>query len=692
MNHATHNAIVSFIWNIADDVLRDVYVRGKYRDVILPMTVLRRLDCLLEPTKDAVLERDKFLEKSKIKDKSALTKVTGYKFWNTSKFTMRRLLDEPKLVRANFDNYLSGFSENVQEIIVKFKLANQLQTLHESNRLYPLIQKFVSKDINLSPDAVVNDKGEVIHEGLSNLGMGYVFEELIRKFNEENNEEAGEHFTPRDIIKLMTHLLFEPIKDQIQSGTYLVYDDACGSGGMLTEAETFLKQLAEAAGKKVAIELYGQEVNPETYAICQSDMLIKGRDPANIKYASTLAQDGFPGMEFDFMLANPPYGKSWKVDQDALLDGNKKYVTDSRFVVNHPGLPPGETLSLIPRVSDGQLLFQVNMLAKMKRRTKLGSRIAIVHNGSALFTGDAGQGESNIRRWIIENDWLEAIIGVPENMFYNTGIATYIWVLTNRKPEHRKGRVQLIDATNLYRKLRKNLGQKNCEFADEHIDHIAELFLNFAETSESKIFDNADFGYAKIVVERPLRLTTHVTSERLAQFKQENDACLHPLADALADLLGDAPHKDFNIVREKFEKRLKRDGVKAKKIDLTALWNVFTEKDETAKPVRIKTSEVSKNFGSLAGVYEPDADLRDTENVPLKESVDDYFAREVLPYAADAWIDREKTQVGYEISFTKYFYKYQPLRPLEEIASDILALERETEGLLQRIIDGEGRQ
>ena len=679
MNHITHNAIVSFIWNIADDVLRDVYVRGKYRDVILPMTVLRRLDCLLEQTKDAALERDRFLEQAKIKDKSSLSKVTGYKFWNTSKFTMRRLLDEPKLVRANFQNYLDGFSENVQEIIAKFKLTNQLQTLHESNRLYPLVQKFVAKDINLSPDPVTNEKGEVIHEGLTNLGMGYVFEELIRKFNEENNEEAGEHFTPRDIIKLMTHLIFEPIKDQIQSTTYLVYDDACGSGGMLTEAETFLKQLADAAGKRVAIELYGQEVNPETYAICQSDMLIKGRDPANIKYGSTLSQDGFPGLEFDFMLANPPYGKSWKVDQGELMDGNKNYVTDSRFIVEHPSLPTGERLTLIPRVRDGQLLFQVNMLAKMKRRTKLGSRIAIVHNGSALFTGDAGQGESNIRRWIIENDWLEAIIGLPENMFYNTGIATYIWVLTNRKPENRKGKVQLIDATNLYRKLRKNLGQKNCEFADEHITHIAELFLNYAETPESKIFDNAHFGYSKITVERPLRLTTHITPERLARFKKENDARLHPLADLLAELLGDVSHKDFNGVREKLEKRLRRDGVKSKKTDLTALWNAFTEKDETAEPV-------VKEKTKTGVVYEPDPDLRDTENVPKKESVDEYFVREVLPNAPDAWIDREKTQIGYEISFTKYFYKYQPLRSLEEITADILALEKETEGLLQRIV------
>jgi type I restriction enzyme M protein len=332
MNHSTHNSIISFIWGIADDVLRDVYVRGKYRDVILPMTVIRRIDCLLEPTKDQVIERNEFLEKNKIKSKASLCDVTGYPFYNTSKFTLRRLLDEPSQIRPNFVAYLEGFSENILQIIEKFKFLNQMPTLEEANRLYPLIQKFVSRDINLSPDPVLAADGTVIHEGLKNLGMGYVFEELIRKFNEENNEEAGEHFTPRDIIQLMTHLIFEPIKDQIQSGTYLVYDDACGSGGMLTEAESFLKGLAEKENKKVLIELYGQEVNPETFAICQSGMLIKGKNPSNIKYGSTLSKDGFRGMEFDFMLANPPYGKAWKVDQESLFDEKKKYVTDPRFV------------------------------------------------------------------------------------------------------------------------------------------------------------------------------------------------------------------------------------------------------------------------------------------------------------------------------------------------------------------------
>jgi type I restriction enzyme M protein len=397
------------------------------------MTVIRRLDCLLEPTKEEVLERHKFLEENKIHNQAPqLTKASKYPFYNTSRFTLRRLLDEPSQIRANFENYLNGFSENVQEIIAKFRFRNQLETLEESNRLYGLIEKFLSKDINLSSNPVKTPDDRIIHEGLTNHGMGYVFEELIRKFNEENNEEAGEHFTPRDIIQLMVNLIFLPIKDQIESGTYLIYDCACGSGGMLTEAEAFMQKLADETGKKIAIQLYGQEVNPETYAICQADMLIKGKDPRDIKYGSTLSKDGFRGMEFDFMLANPPYGKSWKLDKEELEEGKgkKKEITDPRFIVNHQGLPPGEKLQLLPRSSDGQLLFLVNKLAKMKQETGLGSRIAIVHNGSALFTGDAGQGESNIRRWILENDWLEAIIGLPLDMFYNTNIAIYAILMT----------------------------------------------------------------------------------------------------------------------------------------------------------------------------------------------------------------------------------------------------------------------
>ncbi len=677
MNHTTHNAIVNFIWGIADDVLRDVYVRGKYRDVILPMTVLRRLDCLLEPTKDEVLKRHNFLDEQKIyQQAAALTRASGYPFYNTSKFTLKRLLDEPSHIKENFQDYLNGFSENVQEIINKFKLRNQLETLVESKILYPLIDKFLSSKINLSPEPVKAEDETIIHEGLSNLGMGYVFEELIRRFSEENNEEAGEHFTPRDIIKLMTHLVFLPVKDKLQSTTYLVYDDACGSGGMLTEAEAFMQELAEETGKHVVIDLYGQEVNPETFAICQSDMLIKGKNPANIKFGSTLSDDGFSGMEFNFSLANPPYGKAWKVDQDALFDGKKKEVVDSRFRVNHQG----EFLSLLPRVSDGQLLFLVNMVSKMKKETPQGSRVATVHNGSALFTGDAGSGESNIRRWIIENDWLECIVGLPLNMFYNTGIATYIWLVSNRKEPHRRGKVQLINAADWYAKMRKNLGQKGHQFTDEHIKLITQTYLDFKETEHSKIFDNEDFGYQKIVVERPLRLTTQITAERIKLFRETAEKGLHALLDALESLFGSQPHKDFNEVQKAFGDYLKQKSIKLKASDLKLIWSIFTEKDETAERV-IKSK-------SKEGIdYEPDPDLRDSENVPLKESIEEYFTREVLPFVPDAWIDHEKTTTGYEISFTKYFYKYQPLRSLEEITADIFALEKETEGLLHQIVE-----
>lgn len=669
MNPSTQTGIVNFLWNIADDVLRDVYPRGKYRDTILPMTVLRRLDCLLEPTKDKVLERHQWLDEQKIlEQKDSLRKTTGYVFYNTSKFTMKSLLDYPSQTRENFEAYLDGFSANVQEIIEKFELRNQLKRLTETNTLYPLIVKFVSKDINLSPKPVVLENGIVKHEGLTNLGMGAVFEELIRRFSEENNEEAGEHFTPREIIELMANLIFLPIKDKIQSTTYLVYDDACGTGGMLTEAERVLQGLAAESNKKVRLELYGQEVNPETFAICQSDMLIKERDPGNIKFGSTLSKDGFPRMEFDFMLANPPYGKSWKMDEAHIRD--KDGIIDSRF----KGIG-------VPRSSDGQLLFLVNMLSKMKETTELGSRVATVHNGSALFTGDAGQGESDIRKWIIGNDWLECIIGLPLNMFYNTGIATYIWVLSNRKAAHRQGKVQLIDATAWFAKLRKNLGQKNCELRPEHITRIVETYQDFAETEHSRLFDNDAFGYDKITVERPLRLAAQISDERIAAFKEATPEKLHSLPASLRLLFGEDLCLDYNAFRAKWEGYLRTSKVKLEKSAAAAIQSAFVWKDEAAAPV------VKKRLPDGTVHYEPNADLRDTENVPLSETIAEYFEREVKPFVPDAWIDYDKTVRGYEISFTKVFYKYQPLRSLEAITQDILALEQETEGLLYEIAE-----
>ncbi|MEL7146963.1 MAG: class I SAM-dependent DNA methyltransferase, partial [Bacteroidota bacterium] len=510
MNNKSHNKVISYIWGIADDVLRDVFVRGKYRDIILPFTVLRRLDVLLEDSKEKVLENDQFLMDHQIDDKSALIKFSGYPFYNTSRFTMGKncdeeakfkyvsLMSDPDRIDSNLEEYLDGFSPNVQEIISKFKIRNQLETMREAGITYALIEKLVSNEINLGPHEVVNSKGEKL-PGLTNLGMGYVFEELIRKFNEENNEEAGEHFTPREIIRLMAHILFEPLKGQLkQHARYSIYDPACGSGGMLTESEQFALKITEGQSKFV---LYGQEVNPETYAICTSDMLIKDEDPENIAYGSTLGNDGFMGKEFDFMLSNPPYGKSWKIDIDTIQEKNN--ILDPRFQVG------------TPRSSDGQLLFLANMAYKMKKNTELGSRVASVHNGSALFTGDAGSGESNIRRWLIENDWLECIIGLPKNMFYNTGISTYIFILNNRKPAHRKGKVQLIDASEIYQKMRKSLGNKSYELTKAHIRQITDLYLAFEETAQSKIFANSDFGYQKITVERPLRLSCQFTKEKV---------------------------------------------------------------------------------------------------------------------------------------------------------------------------------
>lgn len=488
MNGNDTGWVANFIWGIADDVLRDVYVRGKYRDVILPMTVIRRLDALLEPTKDAVLKMKAQLDKAGIAAQGhALCQAAGQAFYNTSRFTLRDLKARAKQqqLKADFEAYLDGFSANVQEILAKFKFRNQIPTLVEADILGSLIEKFLDPSINLSNRPVLDSDGEIRLPALDNHGMGTIFEELIRRFNEENNEEAGEHFTPRDVVKLMADLIFRPIADQIESGTYLVYDGACGTGGMLTVAEERLLDLARTHGKEISTHLYGQEINPETYAITKADLLLKGEgnESDNMKYGSTLSGDEFPAYEFDFMLSNPPYGKSWKTDLERM--GGKGDIQDPRFVIQHADDPE---YSLITRSSDGQLMFLVNMLSKMKRHTPLGSRIAEVHNGSSLFTGDAGQGESNIRRWILKNDWLEAIIALPLNMFYNTGIATYIWVLSNKKPEHRKGKVQLIDATQWFKPLRKNLGKKNCELSEEDTNGSATRSLPSRKQSNPRYF------------------------------------------------------------------------------------------------------------------------------------------------------------------------------------------------------------
>ena len=781
MDNSQHNSLVNFIWGIADDVLRDVYVRGKYRDVILPMTVIRRLDCLLEPTHDAVLAMKEKLDKAKISNQGpALAQAAKQPFCNTSQFTLRRLLDKPKQLKANFGDYLDGFSPNVQEILLKFKFRQQLDTLNDADSLGQLVEKFISPNINLSPNPVVNGDGKEKHPGLTNHGMGYVFEELIRKFNEENNEEAGEHFTPREVVELMARLIFLPVAKELTSGTYLLYDGACGTGGMLTVGEETLHEIAKKNGKKVAIHLHGQEINAETYAICKADLLLKGEgdEAENIKFGSTLSADAFPSLEFDFMLSNPPYGKSWKTDLDRICGGNKKDMSDPRFVVDHKSEYGDESeLNLVTRTSDGQLMFLVNKLAKMKRKSKLGSRIAEVHNGSSLFTGDAGQGESNIRRWVIENDWLEAIVALPLNMFYNTGIATYIWVLSNNKPDHRKGQVQLIDATQWFKPLRKNLGKKNCELAPDDIGRICDTYLTFKETPYSKIFRNADLGYWKVIVERPLRLHSQFSLKavaplrfasgdeelRTALFEEfgeklvnnfadiaatlekrlnewgsddegeepeeggtakkglpekrkkklldaktwERDAWLIETANALRQEVGGDLFQDHNLFRDRVDCALKKLALKLSSADLKLILRAVSRRVETAPPVIAKVHKPAKvNADPLHGLYaadvngkpavveyEADADLRDTEQVPLLEEggVEAFIRREVLPYTADAWIKDGATKVGYEISFTRHFYKSQPLRTLDEIRTDILAAEHEAEGLLEELLKSEAQ-
>ena len=685
--------ITNFIWGIADDVLRDLYVRGKYRDVILPMIVIRRLDAVLEPTKQAVLDMKASLDKAGITNQdAALRGAAGQAFYNTSPFTLRDLKARAsrQQLEADFRAYLDGFSPNVQEIIENFEFRNQIPRLAKADALGTLIEKFLDHSINLSPQPVLNSDGTVQLPGLDNHAMGTIFEELLRRFNEENNEEAGEHWTPRDAVRLMARLIFEPVADQIKSGTYLLYDGACGTGGMLTVAEETLLQLAKEHGKEVSVHLFGQEINAETYAICKADLLLKGEGDAadNIVGGaehSTLSNDAFPGREFDFMLSNPPYGKSWKSDLERM--GGKEGIKDPRFVVQHRG----EELSLLTRSSDGQLLFLVNMLSKMKHDTPLSSRIAEVHNGSSLFTGDAGQGESNIRRWLIENDWLEAIVALPLNMFYNTGIATYVWVLTNRKPEQRKGRVQLIDATQWYKPLRKNMGKKNCELSEEDIRCIVDTFLKFEENKQSKIFPNAAFGYWKVTVERPLRLKG-IDTERVYT------------------------PKEIKTLRETSERLPAEASAQAGVDDAPPVIKKIHKPGTAPDPIR-GLFEVTIGGKTRVVEYEPDTELRDSEQISFLEcpachapgylpspedqrtATETFIRREVLPYAPDlpapcsprqagAWYDPASVKVGYEISFNRYFYKPKTLRSLEEIRADLLVVENEAEGLLNDILGG----
>ncbi|RZL44453.1 MAG: SAM-dependent DNA methyltransferase [Pedobacter sp.] len=781
MNQSVHNKLVSFIWSIADDCLRDVYVRGKYRDVILPMVVLRRLDALLEPTKEAVLEeltfqRDEagFTEW----DENGLCAASGYVFYNTSEWTLQRLhntaTNSQQLLQANFEDYLNGFSNNVKEIIEKFKLKSQIRHMASKDVLLDVLEKFTSPDINLTPFEKLDSNGRKL-PALSNLGMGYVFEELIRKFNEDNNEEAGEHFTPREVIDLMTHIIFDPIKNNLPP-VMTIYDPACGSGGMLTESQNFI---VDPEGEIKAINsdvyLYGKEINDETYAICKSDMMIKGNNPENIRVGSTLSTDEFRGTTFDFMLSNPPYGKSWASEQKYIKDG--KDVIDSRFQIklkNYWGIE--EEIDAIPRSSDGQLLFLMEMVSKMKPLTQspAGTRIASVHNGSSLFTGDAGGGESNIRRYIIENDWLEAIVQLPNNLFYNTGITTYIWILSNNKTPNRKGKVQLIDAGQLYRKLRKNLGNKNCEFAPEHITEIVKTYTNLEAIERktensiaSKVFDNSDFGYHKVTIERPKRLKAQFTKEKIEELrydkslkeamvyayetygeevytdiakhkkelvlwaekqelnlnsKQETALTTKALWEKQKFLLENGMHllekigtkefTDFNTFRTQVDEIIKSEKLKLSASEKNAILNAVSWYDADAEKVvkgivKLTGDKLAKvlehldcteselsDYGYYTTTkkgeyltYETESDLRDTENIPLKEDIYLYFLREVKPHVAEAWINLDATKIGYEISFNKYFYQHKPLRSIKDVTADILALEKESDGLIAEILN-----
>ena len=645
MQDTQFSQISNFIWGVADDYLRDLYVRGKYRDVILPMTVLRRLDAVLEPTKENVLDEKKWLDEASISEQAGvLEQAAGQAFYNTSPFQLKDLTARAtqQQLRDDFNAYLDSFSPNVQDILEKFEFRNQINRLSTADVLGSIVSRFLSPQINLSPDPVLNPDGSVKLPGLDNHAMGTIFEDLVRRFNEDNNEEAGEHWTPRDAVELMAQLVFQPVRDRIESGTYLLYDGAIGTGGMLTIAEQTLQGIAQDKDKQVSTHLYGQEINNETYAICKADMLLKGERNVDENIIggpqhSTLSNDAFRSRTFDFMLSNPPYGKSWKGDLDRM--GGKSGLKDPRFLISHGG---NNEYSLVTRTSDGQMLFLANMASKMNQESPLGSRVAEVHNGSSLFTGDASQGESNIRRWIIENDWLEAIVALPLNMFYNTGIATYIWVLTNRKPEHRKGKIQLIDATKWSTPLRKSLGQKNCELSGENIQEILDAFMTFKETEQSKIFPNEAFGYWKVTVDRPLRLA------------------------------GTDPERVYKTSQIK---KLKAEN----------------EKDENAAPIIRKIVPAGAEPNPLEGrvivtlkgkpavvEYEPDTDLRDTEQIPLLHpgGIEAFLQKEVLPYAPGAYYNHEAVRVGYEINFNRHFYKPKPMRPLEEIRADILALER----------------
>jgi len=681
-----HGEIVSFFWGVAD-LIRDTFKRGKYQDVILPLTVLRRLDCVLEGTKGKVLETHAKLKGRLENLDPQLRKASGYAFYNTSRFDFDRLLADAPHLTANLRNYINGFSPNMREVLEKYEFDNTISKLDEAGLLFKVLERF--KNVNLHPDVVDNPT------------MGTIFEELVRKFNEALNENPGEHFTPRDVVHLMVDLLFAGDGKKVgkEGVVVTICDPCCGSGGMLTIAKDHILGAPGRLGinPKGDVHLFGQEVNPETFALCKSDLYMKdptGRDADNIAYGSVLSADRHARRRFDYLIANPPYGKDWKRDQEAVEEEYERGFA-GRFGAG------------LPRISDGQLLFLQHMLAHMKGPEEGGSRVAIIMNGSPLFTGDAGGGESEIRRWILENDWLEALVALPEQLFYNTGIATYIWVITNRKGKDRKGKVLLIDATSFWSPMRKSLGDKRREIPPEKAAELLGLLKEWSEGENRKIFPTTYFGYRKITVERPLRLNFQATPERIARIEGES---------GFRNLAASKKKTGKEKVREEVEGRAMQEQVRkllsklptilykdravflevlaaaARKADLKlpaplqkAILPALSERDESAEICRDKD-----------GDPEPDPDLRDTENVPLGESIDAYFDREVIPHVPDAWIDRGIRdhkdggvgKVGYEINFNRYFYKYAPPRPLEAIEADIRKIEKEIMEMLREVTGG----
>lgn len=772
---SNHNQIVSLIWTIADDVLRDVFLRGQYRDVILPMVVLRRLDALLEPTKEAVEQELKEQKEMGLEDidEDAVKEITGLSYFNTSRWTLNRLKsqasDNNDLLHDNFIEYLNGYSDNVRDVLKNFEYYSKVRKLADNDRLLSIIERITDPRINLT-DQDQKDPDGLVLPALTNHGMGTVFEELLRRFNEENNEEAGEHFTPRDAIRLLARLVFDPVMNDLPKVISL-RDPAEGSGGMLTESREYL---INSGIRSNAILLYGMEINPETYAISKSDLIIKGVDPSGLRNGNTITDNAFQGQTFGYQLTNPPYGKSWKTDKEKLYHDGQ--LLDSRFelpLTNFAG--EQEVLDCTPRTSDGQLLFILEMIDKMKPldQQPQGSRIASIHNGSSLFTGDAGSGESNIRRYLVENDLVDAIIQLPNNIFYNTGITTYIWILTNKKPACRRGRVQLIDASQAFEKLRKNQGSRNCTITPEYQDQILKVYMDFVEQEgekiSSKIFDNDDFRYYSITIDRPLRLRSQFNAlkidellydkgelelskwlyqtygdrvftglesevQSIKEYLNDEDIKMtdkklsklispkewqarRDLKDAALQLMhevGTDVFMDYNLFTEQINKAAKSVKLSVGAAQLKTIARAMSETDPEAKPVIKKLHKAnSKEIETLQTTYgisddrlkdygfspdgksfveyESDSDLRDSEKIPVKEDIYEYFLREVRPYVEDAWINltakKPNTMIGCEISFNKYFYKPTPLRTLEENERDILELDKQSQGFIQSLFE-----